>query len=232
MPRKNVPLLLLMLLFMVPAFAAGSVCVNPPEVVVKTDDPAVLAEICGAAGKAIAFLDRYDLRPTKPITVEIVEEKIDNEGYIAYGRYESAVDGIQLMSYQAIFAMAEKPLMYGEPFDRVHYAGVVAHEIAHAVVYPYTIRKKASQVPQEYLAHATQLAVLPEERRNAIIRAMDVGPWEGGDEISQIYMAISPGKFAVKSYLHLTTAADPDVWVQILLNNNWLYVYVPKEKPG
>jgi len=84
-------------------------------------------------------------------------------------------------------------------------------------------------VPQEYLAHATQLATMPEERRKKVLTVMDVEAWEGGDSISHIYMALNPGKFAAKSYLHLMSTANPSAFVQILLNNNWFYVYVPKE---
>jgi hypothetical protein len=87
--------------------------------------------------------------------------------------------------------------------------------------------KHISQAPHEYLVHASQLAVMPENRRNAIIKSMDVGPWESGDAISDIYMAIEPGKFAVKSYLHLTTMAQPKSFIKILLKPNWFDVYVP-----
>ncbi|NIQ11651.1 MAG: hypothetical protein GWO23_19245, partial [Gammaproteobacteria bacterium] len=73
------------------------------------------------------------------------------------------------------------PEMYGEPFDRIHYSGAIAHEIAHAVMLHNLLTKHISQAPQEYLAHATQLAVLPPDRRKKIVQKMDVGPWEPGD---------------------------------------------------
>ena len=58
------------------------------------------------------------------------------------------------------------------------------------------------------------------------------GPWisrpgESGDAISDVYMAIEPGKFAVKSYKHLLAMTDPSPFIQILLNAKWFYVYVP-----
>ena len=74
----------------------------------------------------------------------------------------------------------------------------------------------------------TQLALMPPERRQRIVSVMDVGPWEPGDAISDIYMAMQPGRFAVKSYLHLTRLEEPEQFVRILLNANWFYVYVPE----
>lgn len=106
-------------------------------------------------------------------------------------------------------------------------AGAIAHEIAHAVVQHNLKAEPISTGPQEYLAHATQLGVMPEDRRRAIIRAMNVSPWESGDAISDVYMAIESGKFAVKSYLHLTSLENPQSFVDLLLNAKWFYVYVP-----
>ncbi|BCR06801.1 hypothetical protein DESUT3_38700 [Desulfuromonas versatilis] len=226
--KRMIGLVLLLAVQAASGFAGERACPGQPAVLVASEDGEAYVEICAAAEKALAFLGRYALHLKQPVTIDIVEEKIDNHGYLAYGSYQSGQQRIRLMSYAAILANAENPTMYDEPFDRVHYAGVVAHEVAHAVVDQHIKVKKFAMAPQEYLAHATQLAVLPEARRTAIIQAMKVKPWEGGDSVSHIYMAMNPGKFAVKSYLHLTSLAEPAGFIQILLNNNWLYVHVPK----
>ena len=106
--------------------------------------------------------------------MEIVEELIDNRGYIAFGTYDTRSDRIRLMSLEAIQTKTEDPMMYGEPFDAEHYGGAVAHEVAHAVMHHNMKVKPISPSPQEYVAHATQLAVLSEERRERIIERMDV----------------------------------------------------------
>jgi hypothetical protein len=227
LPKFGLLLPLVLLLYST-AFAQAQRCVNPPELVVTAADPETFAEICSAAEKAIAFLAQYNLRPSRSINIEIVQEKIRPGGFDAYGSYDGITDQIQLMSYASIFATSINPSMFGEPFDRVHYSGVIAHEVTHAVVESYTKVKKYSGASQEYLAYATQLATMPEARRNAIVGAMEIEPWQSGDVISNIFMAMNPGKFAVKSYLHLTTTANPAAFVQILLNINWFYVYVPK----
>jgi hypothetical protein len=202
-------------------------CPALPVVEVTAEYPEQITEICLAAEKALSFLSRYNLKPQRKISFTIVEEKINNRGYEAFGSYDSRSDQIQLMSYAAIMKGAEHPMMYGEPFDPVHYRGAIAHEVAHAVVQHNLKFKPISPGPQEYLAHSTQLSALPPVRREAIIKAMDVEPWESGDVISDIYMALEPGKFAVKSYKHLKSLSDPTSFVEILLNSKWFYVYVP-----
>ncbi len=202
-------------------------CTDQPVIVVNADDAKAVQDICESAGKALQFLSLYELRPQRTIRINIVDRQIMSEGYDAFGSYDIRSEVITLMSYRSILNQVAVPEMYGEPFDEVHYTGATAHEVAHAVMLHNLLTKHISQAPQEYLAHATQMAVMPEERRNKIIDAMDVGPWEPGDAISDIYMAIEPGKFAVKSYLHLTALEDPEEFVQILLKANWFYVYVP-----
>ena len=122
-------------------------CDNRWENVVATDNSTDLEGICAAAGKALEFLGSYDIHS----------------------------EAINLMSCQAIFAQVNRPEMYGEPFDEDHYSGAIAHEVTHAVRHHKLMSKHVSQAPHEYLAHATQLVVLPASRRSAIIMAMDAG---------------------------------------------------------
>ena len=219
----------IMLLLLAPGLTIGSEvqCDNQSEVVVTAERPEVSPEFCQTAEKAIKFLANYGLFPQRTIRLRVVEHSISSQGYDAFGSYDSRNDVIELMSYQAIQAMTEAPEMYGEPFDPIHYLGAIAHEVAHAVMQHNLKTELISPAPQEYLAHTAQLAVMPQERREAIVAAMNVGPWEPGDAISDIYMAMQPGKFAVKSYRHLTTMKEPESFVRLLLNANWFYVYVP-----
>ncbi len=209
--------------------ADGRACANAAGVEVVVEGEPALAEICAAAGRALAFLDRYGLRLRRAIRLTTVEQLVEVNGHPAYASYDSRSDAIRLMSYEAIFRLAGDPRMYDEPFDRDHYAGVIAHEIAHAVMYHNSTAQRMFAPPQEYLAHATQLAVLPDEVRAALIRKKKVLPWEDGDAVSDAYLAADPGKFAVKSYLHLTSRADPAPLVQQLLKAQGFSFIVPNE---
>ncbi|NNK56439.1 MAG: hypothetical protein HKP44_03890 [Desulfofustis sp.] len=186
------------------------------------------ADVCEASQKAIEFLARYDLHLKRPVTIELVETSINNRGYIAFGSYDRSQDKIRLMSYEAIMA-GTAPQMYDQPFDMEHYHGAIAHEIAHAVFQHNTagIEDQLTNATQEYLAHATQLGVLSPQRRRQIIEASEVGPWESGDSVSEIYMSLNPSGFAVKSYLHLSKLDNPQPFIAILLRNNWFYLSVP-----
>ena len=186
-----------------------------------------IARICQASARALAFLQIYGLQPQQDIHIEIVEHSLEHYGYVAFGSYDRSTQIISLMSLAAIMHLNTIPEMYGQKFDQVHYDGAVAHELAHAVFHQNSPNSRLSNAAQEYLAHVTQLAVLPADRRQSIIERAGVGAWESGDAISEVYMAMAPEKFAVKSYLHLTGSAEPEAFVTILLNNKWFYVYAP-----
>ena len=208
--------------------AAKTSCRNHQFVTIVAPDGGHPADVCKASQRAIEFLARYNLHLKRPVTIEIVETSINNRGYIAFGSYNRSQDKIQLMSYEAIMA-GMAPKMYDQPFDMEHYHGAIAHEIAHAVFQHNSldIEDQLTNATQEYLAHATQLGVLSQQRRQQIIEASDVGPWEPGDSISEIYMSLNPTGFAVKSYLHLSKLDDPQPFIAILLRNNWFYLSVP-----
>ncbi|OZG74461.1 hypothetical protein BTA51_05500 [Hahella sp. CCB-MM4] len=201
-------------------------CADVP-VIVESEQPANFKEICSAAAGALGYLAGYGLVPKKDISIKLVNHSLEHYGYVAFGSYDRGSSVVSLMSLKAITSMESVPAMYGQAFDQVHYRGAVAHEIAHAVFHQNSPNARLSNAAQEYLAHVTQLAVLPPERRQKIILKADVGGWESGDAISEVYMAMAPDKFAVKSYLHFTKMDDPKAFIQILLNNKWFYVYAP-----
>lgn len=228
MPAQVFILLLFIIIMPVSsAFSAETVCPNLPEVTVYSKNADEISGICNYSEKALAVLKGYGLLPERQIVIEIIEEEIDHRGYMAYGKYDSRSDRIELMSYRSILNHHKEPVMYNEFFDLTHYGGAVAHEIAHAVFHQHSLNISPGPAPQEYLAHAVQLAVLPENRRNAIISLANVAAWESGDAISDVYMALEPTGFAVKSYKHLTTTEKPREFIDILLNSKWFYVYIP-----
>lgn len=212
-----------------PAGATEYRCADNKLVSVTSPDEELLREICSAADKAISFLSRYNLHLKRVVRMIIVERAINSHGYVAYGSFDRQRDHIELMSYSAVMGATKSPQMYDQPFDREHYHGAIAHEVTHAVFFQNgaNIEDQLTNVAQEYLAHAVQLGTLSEERRHAIIAANEVGPWESGDSISDVYMGLNPTGFAVKSYLHLMQMEDPLPFIKILLNNNWFYISVP-----
>ena len=204
------------------------VCANNGFIEIVSPSTELAEEICESAEDALAFLNSFGLQLKRPVTIEVIERSINSNGYIAFGSYDRQLDKIKLMSFASIMS-GPSPQMYDQPFDHQQYRGAIAHEIAHAVFHHNSsgMEDQLTNATQEYLAHATQLGVLAPELRQRIIESDDIGPWESGDSVSEIYMSLNPTGFAVKSYLHLTGLSDPQPFIKILLRNNWFYLSVP-----
>lgn len=211
------------------AVASQYGCEASPAISISAPNDQMVEYVCIAAAKTIGFLGQYKLQPNREIKIVIIEESINQGGYMAYGGYFRQSDRILMMSLPALLQSSKFPKMYNMPFDEEHYIGAIAHEITHAIFHHNSsdIADKWNNAAQEYLAHATQLGVLTDKRREEIITSENTGPWEPGDEISVTYMGFNTTGFAVKSYLHLTQLSDAQPFIQILLNHKWLYISVP-----
>ncbi len=222
-------LFILFLLLFQPVSAETYRCANNELIQVRAENDSMMNDICLASDKALHFLDNYQLEPKRVIVIELIDTLINSHGYLAYGSYDRQRDVIRLLSLPAVLNSTESAEMYGQPFDQEHYQGAIAHEIAHAIFHhnAKNVEGQLTNVGQEYLAHSTQLGVLSAERRQQIIHSHDIGPWESGDSISDVYMGLNPTGFAIKSYLHLSRLEQPRKFVKLLLNHNWFYVSVP-----
>lgn len=209
-----------------PTAAADGVACGAQPVVVETRDERLQQTICAAATQAVRFLERYGLRSQRAVRINVVEHPLVSAGHPVYGCYDSRTDRIEVMSADSILSGVRSPKVYGQPFNIALYRSVVAHEVAHAVAQQNRRAASLTTAAQEYLAHATQLGVLPEALRSKIIAAAGVGPWEPGDVVSDAYMAMAPTRFAVKCYLHLMGHPNPRAFVQVLLSAKWRYITI------
>lgn len=233
--RLKLSIIYIFFLIIVPAYFVSSAvaieysCEKGPGIFISASNDEMVDHVCNAADRAITFLGKYKLSPLRAIYIEIIEQILSQDGYDALGSYDRKSDRISIMSLPSLLQSSKSPKMYNMPFDEEHYIGALAHEITHAIFQHNSsnIEDKWNNAAQEYLAHVTQLGVLPAQRRKEIINSENTGPWEPGDEISVTYMGFNTTGFAVKSYLHLTQMTDPQSFIQMLLNHKWLYISVP-----
>lgn len=183
--------------------------------------------VCAAAADAVAFLANLGLTQRSVIVIEMADHALIHYGSPSFGSFDQRSGRISLMSIGSIRSLDSAAVILGQRFDPQHYRSVVAHEIAHALFHQNAPDAELSNAAQEYLAYVTQLAALPDESRVQLIKSAGVEGWQSGDAISEVYMALAPEKFAVKSYLHFTAMSDPSVFVKTLLNVKWFYVHVP-----
>lgn len=213
-------------LLAVPVLSDTQSCANLP-VQVESTQPSTITDVCDGAASALKFLAPYGVKPTGRIVIDLVDATLERNGGRVFGYYDAGADRITLMSLSAIRAHKMVAALHGPPIGSVYYRSLVAHEVTHALYHQNSANEALSHAAQEYLAYVTQMAVLSPSYRQEVISHADVVAWRSGESISDIYMAMAPEKFAVKSYLHFRGLSDPAAFVKTLLNNKWFYVYIP-----
>ncbi len=226
MPRHSLLILLLLVVFTATGWAREYRCQEPPQVFIDAADDRMIAEICAAADQAIGFLARFQLIARRAIHIRLLERPIQTAQGSIHGGYSRSKDNILLTSFEAIVKQPGAVASYPGAFDKIHYASLVAHEVAHAVV-QHNLISGEHTIAQEYLAYSTQLGVMPVARRAKLIAAAEVSAWDSGQVISGDYLAMAPGKFAVKSYLHLVSLENPRPFVDLLLKVEGWTIHLP-----
>jgi hypothetical protein len=82
------------------------------------------------------------------------------------------------------------------------YRSLIVHELAHAVIAQVGDEAVLGRVEHEYLAYATQFAVMESSLRSLILAGHPVTQPVRQAELSEVYFGLSPARFAVKAYLH------------------------------
>lgn len=226
MPRCSLLIPLFLVVFTVTGWARDYRCQESPQVFINAADDRMVAEICAAAEQAFGFLARFQLIARRAIRIRLLERPIPTAEGSIHGGYSRGKDSILLTSFETIVKQPGAADRYPGTFDKIHYASLIAHEVAHAVV-QHNLISGEHTIAQEYLAYSTQLGVMPVARRAKLIAAAEVSGWDSGQVISGDYLAMAPGKFAVKSYLHLVALENPRPFVELLLKVEGWTIHVP-----
>lgn len=189
-------------------------CDLPTKVVVhRSTSP---APVCQAAA-ALAFLDTCDVPVDAAVHVR-VERRLDAPIEPALAYFDTKAVEAVVPDVSAARAMTRAAGFFGLPMDGALYQGLVAHEIAHAVVVP-AIHPHAqiNPAPHEYIAYATLFATLPPELRDRILGEFPHRPPITVDELSALYWSLAPADFAVKAHLHFAMPANGCRFLQGLI---------------
>jgi hypothetical protein len=102
--------------------------------------------------------------------------------------------------------------------DRPLWRSYVAHELTHAAIHAACGRACPDRAAHEYIAAVAQMASLPPSVRAAILGGHPgLEGFREPAEISEIYYALSPAKFMVKSYRHYLRPGNGRPFIQTLL---------------
>lgn len=95
----------------------------------------------------------------------------------------------------------------------------IVHELAHAAIHEGCDQACPSRAIHEYVAAVAQFSVLPEQYRSRILDTHpNLDAFENDSEITELYYALNPHYFAIKSYKHYQQQTNPKAYLKMRLS--------------
>jgi hypothetical protein len=202
-----------------PAAGTGLRCPGPDIALSGASGPEAEA-VCQAVEAAGPFFASVGLRLPPGIDIRLVDRLSDGVADAdELGRYDGRQRLIQVLRFAAAREMTRQHIPgLGVEMSQSLWRSYVVHELAHAAVHAGCGRSCPDRAGHEYIAAVAQIAALPETVRADILRHHEgMQGFDRQAEISEIYYALSPCRFAVKAWLHYRQPGNGPAFVRGLL---------------
>lgn len=200
LPRKALFAMALCFVLGGPGQAAQPHSCAGSNVAVEAADPADRETGCRSAEAAAGFLAAGGISTQAPIRITIVESLPPSVGALpAVGCYVRSEDRVYVLS----FARCQRTkLEHDVVIDRAVHAGLVAHEVAHAIVRSDPRGAKLGMIAQEYIAYVTMYATMAPDRRSEVLAQIPGEGFESQLHINSFIYAVDPVRFGAQAYRH------------------------------
>ncbi|WP_207538937.1 DUF6639 family protein [Sabulicella rubraurantiaca] len=203
------------LAFLLP-FLAGAAMAQPvkqrladcgtPLLLVRYTHPPDLDHACEAWSRVSAFLlGEHRLRLDAPVELvfsERVELGPETDRLRVLGHFERATRIVQITSIAASWLREPGRLMFRLPMDEELHVSLVAHELAHAILFDNFRVAEPGRACGEYLAYVVQIATMAPHARVQVLAQYPERDFATLDDITEIFHVFFPHEFGVRSYRH------------------------------
>lgn len=180
-------------------------------------------QVCRAADAAAGLFAELGLELPRETRVHLVDRMHGAVGDAdELGRFDGRLHTVQVLNFTAARKAARRAVPgLGVAMNRALWRSYIVHELAHAAIHAGCDRSCPDRASHEYIAAIAQIASLPAPERKDVLRHHNgVAAFARQSEISEIYYALSPCRFAVKSYLHYRQPENGPAFVRRLLEQD------------
>lgn len=200
------------------SLTADDVDCLPGTLVVETQLPGSEGMVCEGARRAVKLLATCGLQVRRPLHLSIVDKlpvlpRADELGY--FNRRTSQAVVLEFERCRQIVAAAGR---FGVPMTPNLYQSLVSHELAHAVVAQQENAVVLRRVAHEYVAYVIQMQSMDAATRDSIMSRYPHDTPIAIEELSELYLDLSPPDFAVKAYLHFSADVNGCRFLKQLVN--------------
>ena len=188
----------------------------PVDVTAASHEERSLA--CSAADDAIQLLGRCEIPLRRPLRLQIMNEvRHPFSREPIFGLFDIGQERV-LITREALIGSLAEGTPYTELPQRDLYRSLIVHEIVHGIMHQNLRRPAASHAAYEYPAYALQVASLPSDVRDKLLRAIPDSARSGELVLSDAILFFDPYFFAVRAYAHFKSAANECAQLHVLLD--------------
>lgn len=201
--------------------SAGELQCKDSNIVVQGAELQSVQDGCKAVKITARFFKSSGLSMPNDVKITIVDGQSTSFLEVhETGNYDARQNAIRVLAYRpAVKATEANEPGLGRITSRAHWRSYIAHELTHAAIHTNCDKTCPSRAIHEYVAAVAQIASLPKKQRSELLKPYHhLGPFKQLSEITEIYYAINPHYFAVKSYKHYQQLSDPRSFFRSVLH--------------
>ncbi|MCZ4262556.1 hypothetical protein O4G76_17090 [Limimaricola sp. G21655-S1] len=162
------------------------------------------ARICRIATREIPKLAACNVAVPEGVTLRFVDTLPEG----CMGIFHCGEALIRLLSPELMAKRRDPDRAFASVPDEPYFDSVVVHELTHAAYDSAECPFVDCPATAEYAAYAMQIRSLPTEAREAFEATSAFDHRVSRDELSAMYHAFAPDRFAQKTWLHFTQRDD------------------------
>jgi len=202
-----------------PILADQMLCTSS-GILIESSSHENISEACNAVKSAADFFQTAGLSMPSNILIRLEHEASSQttDGH-EIGHYNALLHTIVINDFRTTTSQSKQPPPELWAIDSLPYwQSYIVHELAHAAIHADCDQNCPSRAVDEYIAAVAQISVLPAEYRSTLLNSYpNLKAWENINDVTEIYYAFDPHKFAIKSYKHYKQQTDHKAFIRFML---------------
>jgi hypothetical protein len=178
-------------------------------------DRRLAGHVCEIAADVDPLLLSCGLPDGGPLTLYVVK-RIDAKVEHCLGAYVCETDEIAVVSPETLAHDDTLPRGYRAMAPETLFDSLVVHELTHARLSTTLRGRRISTVSHEYIAHAMQIAALPEREREDFLAGVPAGRIDAS-MLNEVTMLMGPDVFAGLVWRHFESPDNGCDFVRSLI---------------
>ena len=183
---------------------------------VEAETTAEAQAVCQLVSDALPQLQDCHMPVKLPVKIRVSDE-LRGVGPRCLGYYQCESSEIYVRSAEGMVQSIDPEGAYRQIETDVFFESIVVHEIAHALFQQNACVSAACADNHEYVAHAMQMAWLPEEARALIVQEYPQDPPIDPMLLNGFIAAMAPDRYAALVWQHFSEPENGCNFVQRLL---------------